>query len=332
MLALGYVVLVGLVGLASPMIAGTKPIVCRYKGRIYFPCVGYYNVNWENPIFVTDRFRNQYFKKLKEKDPESWAIWPLVFQDPYRRIRAGEAEGYPENPHGIEGGPNRFNLMGTTSQGIDVFARVVHGSLIALLIGFVSMGIASAVGISLGATAGYFGGLADTILSRLTEIVMCLPTLILLLTIISLVEDPKIWHTMAIIGFTSWTGIARLARGEFLKLRNLEYVVAARALGVSEFRIIFRHILPNALAPVLVPISFGIAAAILIENALRFLGLGDTSSPSWGSLLNDGQRNLEMYWLIVFPGAAIFLTVLAYNLIGEGLQEATDPRLREGAK
>ncbi len=331
-IALMYVISIGLVGLFSPLIAGTKPIVCKYKGNIYFPCMGYYNLDWENPIFVKDRFRNQYAKKLKEKDPQSWAVWPLVFQDPNRRVRANEWDDYPENPFGKAGTPNRYNLLGTTSQGIDVFARIVHGCLIALLVGFISMGIASAVGITLGAAAGYFGGVADTILSRLTEIVMCLPTLILLLTIVSLIENPKIWHTMAIIGFTGWTSIARLTRGEFLKLRNLEYVAAARALGASELRIMFRHILPNALAPVLVPITFGIAGAILVENALRFLGLGDTSSASWGSLLNEGQRNLEMWWLIVFPGTAIFLTVLAYNLIGEGLQESTDPRLREGAK
>ncbi len=331
-IALAYVVFIGVTGLISPLIVGTKPIVCYYKGRLYFPCVGYYNINWENPIFVTDKFRNLYAKKLPEKDPNSWAVWPPVFQDPGRRLRSNEAEGIPENPSGKDGFPNRYNLMGTTSQGFDVFARVVHGSLVALLVGFVSMGIASAVGITLGALAGYFGGWADMLLSRLTEIVMCLPTLIVLLTVISIIPNPKIWHTMAIIGLTSWTGIARLTRAEFLKLRNLEYVAAAKALGAGQLRIMFRHILPNSLAHVLVPISFGIASAILTENALRFLGLGDTSSPSWGSLLNEGQRNLEMWWLIVFPGAAILLTVLAYNLIGEGLQEATDPRLREGAK
>ena len=127
-------------------------------------------------------------------------------------------------------------------------------------------------------------------------------------------------------------GNRRLTRAEFLKLKALDYVTAARACGASHLRIIFRHILPNALAPVLVPITFGIASAILVENALRFLGLGDVSGASWGTLLNEGRQNLSMWWLIVFPGTAIFLTVMAYNLIGEGLQEATDPRLREGAK
>jgi peptide/nickel transport system permease protein len=138
---------------------------------------------------------------------------------------------------------------------------------------------------------------------------------------------------MAVLGATGWTGIARLTRGEFLKLSKMEFVTAARALGASRPRIMFRHILRNALAPVVVPISFGIAAAILIESGLSFLGFGaPPPNPSWGTLLNAGRSNLQMWWLIVFPGAAIFATVLAYNLIGEGLQEATDPRLRQAGK
>lgn len=330
--ALIYVVTIGVLAFLSPLIVGAKPIVCKYKGRLYFPCVGYYRPNWENPIFVADKFRNRYYESLKTKDPNSWAIWPLIYQDPLRRIRADEWPGQPENPKGKDGDPNRYNLMGTTVTGSDVFAQMLHGTQSALLVGFVSMGIASCIGITLGALAGYLGGWADTLLSRLTEIVMCIPTLVLILFVVSLIDKPTIWHIMVIIGVTGWTGISRLARAEFLKLRNLEYVTAARALGVSELRIMFRHILPNALAPVLVPITFGIASAILLENALRFLGLGDPSSASWGKLLNEGQRNLEMWWLIAFPGAAIFLTVMAYNLIGEGLQEATDPRLQEGAK
>jgi peptide/nickel transport system permease protein len=332
MIALGYVLVLMLVALLSPAIAGTKPIICFYMGRIYFPALGYFRESWENPIFTIDKFRNQYYKNLPKKDPNSWAIWPLVFQDPYERMRKDWRDGYPENPIGDAGRPNRFNLLGTTTRGVDVFAHLVHGTRLALLVGFVSMGIAASIGITLGATAGYFGGLADMFLSRLIEIVMCIPTLILILALISVLEKPTVWHTMAIIGLTSWTGIARLTRAEFLKLKALDYVTAARAMGAGNIRIIFRHILPNALAPVLVPITFGIASAILIENALRFLGLGDLSGASWGNLLNEGRQNLSLYWLIAFPGAAIFLTVMAYNLIGEGLQEATDPRLRESAK
>jgi peptide/nickel transport system permease protein len=332
MLALGYVLLLALIGLCSPLIVGTRPIVAHYKGSYYFPFLGYFNDRWENPIFFRDKFRGEFPENLKKNDPDSWAIWPLVFQDPNRRVRQDEWPGREGNPTGEKGAPNQINLFGTTPRGMDVFAQIVHGSRLALLVGFVSMGIASAVGITLGALAGYFGGWVDIILSRLIELVMCLPSLVLILAIVAVLERPTIWHIMVIIGLTGWTGIARLTRGEFMKLRALDYVSAAKALGAGHTRIIFRHILPNSLAPVLVPISFGIASAILVENALRFLGVGPMEGASWGSLLSEGQRNLKLWWLILFPGAAIFFTVMAYNLIGEGLQAATDPRLREGTK
>jgi peptide/nickel transport system permease protein len=209
----------------------------------------------------------------------------------------------------------------------------VHGTTVALLVGFVSMGIAGTIGIVIGALGGYCGGWVDMLTSRVTEVVMCVPTLVLILAIIALIEKPTIWHTMAIIGLTGWTGIARLTRGEFLRLRSSEFVVAARATGAGPLRIMLRHMLPNALAPVLVPITFGIASAILTESGLSFLGFGPPPpTASWGSILTDARSNLAMWWLVVFPGTAIFLTVLAYNLIGEGLQEATDPRLREARK
>jgi len=203
-----------------------------------------------------------------------------------------------------------------------------EGSGIALAVGFVSMGIAGLIGVLVGASAGYFGGTVDMLLSRVIEMVMCIPPLVLILAALALVEVPTIWHTMAVLGLTMWTGIARLARAEFLKLKESEYVTAARATGVGPVRIMFRYILPNALAPILVPITFGIAGAILIESSLSFLGFGDAAAPSWGKVLAAGRSNLQMWWLIFFPGMAIFLAVLAYNLIGEGLQEATDPRLR----
>jgi peptide/nickel transport system permease protein len=170
------------------------------------------------------------------------------------------------------------------------------------------------------------------LLSRLIELVMCIPPLVLILALIAVLERPTIWHLMAVLGLTNWTGIARLMRGEFIRLREADFVTAARALGVGWFGIMFRHIFRNGLAPVLVPITFGIASAIVIESGLSFLGFGaPPPNPSWGGLLEAGRSNLQMWWLIAFPGAAIFLTVLAYNLIGEGLQEATDPRLRQAA-
>ncbi|MEN0109694.1 MAG: ABC transporter permease [Planctomycetota bacterium] len=331
MIASAYVVAMAIVALLSPAIVGTKPIVCRYKGELHFPALGYYQRSWEPAVFRKDRFRNVYKGKLKEKDPESWAVWPLVYQDPYRRVRKGEWPDQPANPTRDEGRPNRWNLMGTNRAGVDVFAQMVHGARTALLVGFVSMGIAAAIGVVVGAMAGYFGGWVDLLLSRAIEVVMCIPALVLILALIAVLERPTIWHLMAVLGITGWTGIARLTRAEFLRLKELDYVAAAKAVGVGRGAIMFRHVLRNAMAPVLVPITFGIASAILTESALSFLGFGaPPPNPSWGGLLNAGRSNQQMWWLIVFPGVAIFLTVLAYNLIGEGLQEATDPRLADG--
>jgi peptide/nickel transport system permease protein len=331
LLALAYVLLLCAVALCAPLIVGTKPILCKYKGEIYFPFLGYYHRNWENAIFRRDRFRNIYPKNLAAKDPQSWALWPMVYQDPYRRVRDDEWPGRPGNPFGSRGRPSRLNWFGTDQLGFDVFAQMVHGARIALSVGFVSMSIAAAIGITIGALAGYLGGWVDMLLSRLIEVVMCVPTLVLILALVAMLEEVNNFQLMAIIGATHWTSIARLARAEFLKLKQLEFVAAARAVGAGHARIMFRHILRNALAPVLVPITFGIAAAILIESGLSFLGFGASPpNPSWGTLLKSGRTAIQqMWWLVAFPGAAIFLTVLAYNLIGEGLQEATDPRLRQ---
>jgi peptide/nickel transport system permease protein len=333
MLALGFVVFLTAVAVFAPAIAGTKPVICRYKGTLYAPCLGYFNRRWEAPIFTTDKFRGTYPQNLQDKDPQSWVVWPLVFQDPYRRVRENEWPGRPENPSRDEGRPSWLNLFGTDQYGVDIFAKMVHGTTIALLVGFVSMGLAGSIGIIVGALGGYFGGWVDMLTSRITEVVMCVPTLVLILALVAVVEKPTIWKTMAIIGATGWTGIARLTRAEFLRLKESEFVMAARAAGAGPLRIMLRHILPNALAPVLVPITFGIASAILIEGSLSFLGFGPPPpTASWGSILNSARSNLQLWWLVVFPGTGIFLTVLAYNLVGEALQEVTDPRLREAKK
>jgi peptide/nickel transport system permease protein len=330
MLSLVFVCFMILVAIFAPAIAGTKPVVCYYKGEYYFPCLGYFVREWENPVFQKDRFRQLYPENLKKKDPESWAVFPLVYQDPFRRVRAKEWPDQAENPSGDQGKPSRLNWFGTDQRGVDVFAQMVHGTTIALLVGFLSMGIAAAIGIIFGAFAGYLGGWADVLMSRIIEVVQCIPTLILILAAIALLEKPNIWHMMVIIGLTGWTSIARLTRAEFIKLKQADFVTAAEAMGAGRIRVMFRHILPNALAPVLVPITFGIASAILIETSLSFLGFGSPPpNPSWGAVLDAGRTNPGgMWWLITFPGGAIFLAVLAYNLIGEGLQEATDPRLR----
>lgn len=348
MFALGYVVVLCAIALLAPVIVGTKPIVCQYKGKTYFPMLGYYNRAWEPAIFRKERVLNRYPIRLQDNDPESWAVWPLVYQDPYRRIRtrdfaekernaAGErvwryAEGwedYQENPSSVAGRPSKQNWFGTNQQGFDVFAQMVHGTQTALSVGFISMGIAAAIGVTVGALAGYFGGWIDILLSRVIELVMCIPSLVLILALVALLDKVTNFHLMVVIGITSWTGIARLARGEVIKIKQMEYVTAARAIGAGWPRIVVKHVLRNSLAPVLVPITFGIAAAILIEAGLSYLGFGASPpNPSWGTLLQSGRSAIqEMWWLIFFPGVAIFLTVLAYNLIGEALQEATDPRL-----
>ncbi len=219
--------------------------------------------------------------------------------------------------------------LGTDESGRDVFCRLIWGGRVSLSVGLVAVAIYVSIGIVVGALAGYFRGVCDLIISRLIEVMICFPTFFLILTIVAFF-GPSITHIMVIIGLTGWTGIARLVRGEFLRLVDQEFVLAGRALGYSPARIIFRHVLPNAMAPVLVSATFGIAGAILTESALSFLGLGISKpTPSWGGLLADGRDALQHApWLIHFPGFAIFLTITAYNLMGEALRDASDPRLR----
>ena len=186
LLALGFVLLLGLIALLSPAIVGTKPIMCTYKGKTYYPALGYFFESWEDPIFITDEVIDNYPRKLLENDPDSTALWPLVYQDPYRRVREGEWQDRPGNPTGANGRPNKINLFGTTETGKDVFARMVHGTQIALLVGFVSTGIAAAIGITIGAIAGYFGGWIDMVLSRIIEVVLCVPDLILILALVAI--------------------------------------------------------------------------------------------------------------------------------------------------
>jgi peptide/nickel transport system permease protein len=226
--------------------------------------------------------------------------------------------------------PSSIHLMGTDSLGRDVFSRILYGSQISLKVGFVAVGLATLIGVFLGAVAGYYGGWVDNLLMRAVDLMLCFPTFFLILAVIAILE-PSIWNIMIIIGLTSWMGVARLVRAEFLTLREREFVQAARALGARDGRIIFRHLLPNALAPVMVSATLGVAGAILTESALSFLGLGvQPPTPSWGNILTAGKDNIEIaWWLSVFPGLAILITVMGYNLLGEGIREAIDPRLKE---
>jgi peptide/nickel transport system permease protein len=225
--------------------------------------------------------------------------------------------------------PSPDHLFGTDELGRDVFSRMVYGSQVSLQVGFVSAGIATLVGVILGALAGYYGGKVETAIMRFTDMMLCFPTFFLILAVIALLE-PSIINIMAVIGLTSWMGVARLVRAEFLTLKKREYVVAARSLGAGDLRIIFRHILPNALSPVLVALTLGVAGAILVESGLSFLGLGvQPPQASWGNILTQGKANIEIaWWLSFFPGIAILITVLGYNLLGEGIRDALDPRIQ----
>jgi len=219
--------------------------------------------------------------------------------------------------------------LGTDSLGRDVLSRMIWGGRVSLSVGIVSVAIYVVLGILIGAMAGFFRGYVDLAISRFIEVVICFPAFFLILTIVAL-RGPSIMNIMIVIGLTGWTGVARLIRAEFLRLVDQEFVLAGRALGYTPTRLIFRHVLPNAMAPVLVSATFGVAGAILTESALSYLGLGITIPiPSWGSLLLDGRNSEGVApWLIILPGLIIFLTITCYNLVGEALRDASDPRLR----
>lgn len=220
--------------------------------------------------------------------------------------------------------------LGTDDLGRDVLARILYGARISLLVGFVAVGLSTVIGVVVGALAGYYGGWIDGLIMRFVDIMLCFPSFFLILAVVAFLE-PSIWNIMIVIGFTSWMGVARLVRAEFLSLRERDYVQAARALGARDGRIIFVHILPNALSPILVSATLGVAGAILVESALSFLGIGvQPPTPSWGNMLIVGKQTLgTAWWLSVFPGLAILITVLGYNLLGEGIRDALDPRLKE---
>ena len=226
--------------------------------------------------------------------------------------------------------PSGRHWLGTDQVGRDVLARMLYGARVSLAVGFVSVGIATAIGIMLGAAAGYHGGAVDGAVMRLVDLMLVFPRFFLLLAVLAFLK-PSIWTIMAVIGLTGWMGVARLVRAEFLALKEREFVVWSQSIGASALRIIWRHILPNAMAPVLVAMTLGIPAAILTESGLSFLGLGVRPPyATWGNILNDGKEVIELaWWLSVYPGLAILITVLSYNLLGEGIRDALDPRLRQ---
>ena len=224
--------------------------------------------------------------------------------------------------------PSREHPLGTDELGRDLLSRIIWGSRVSLKVVFVAVGIALCIGTLIGAVAGFYGGKVDAVLMRFVDIMLAFPTFFLILAVIAILE-PSIFTIMAVIGITSWMDVARLVRAEFLTLKERDFVDAAKAAGVSNPRLIFKHLLPNALSPVFVAATFGIAGAILVESGLSFLGLGvQPPEPSWGNILTSGKDNIEVaWWLSLYPGLAILITVLSYNLVGEGLRDALDPRL-----
>jgi peptide/nickel transport system permease protein len=226
--------------------------------------------------------------------------------------------------------PSPSHPLGTDQIGRDVLSRVLYGARVSLAVGFVSVGIATIIGILLGAAAGYHGGLVDAVIMRVVDLMLVFPRFFLLLAVLAFLK-PSIWTIMVVIGLSGWMGVARLVRAEFLTLREREFVVWSESIGASAARVVFRHILPNAMAPVLVAMTLGIPAAILTESGLSFLGLGvQPPYATWGNILTDGKDALEIaWWMTLYPGLAILITVLSYNLLGEGIRDALDPRLRQ---
>ncbi len=391
------------IALLADFLANEKPIACKYQGEVYFPVFKEYAVDLGMAEWQKD-FVNVSWKDLEYE----WTIWPLT---PYlpKNIDFMNTSVGPFDEQDVESSKWK-HWLGTDALGHDVFAGMIHGTRIALLVGIVSMGIAAIIGIFFGAIAGYYGDdklkmsissliiyiigfvfacfyafgtrsytlsdaigesfssfswellisfiifgavmfgfkmiskafkmlpilkqqvviPADILISRLIEVVVSIPRLFLIISIAAVVAKPSIFIVMMIIGLTTWTGIARFTRAELLRVRNLEYIEAANALGYKEFRIIVKHALPNALSPVLISIAFGIASAILIESTLSFIGVGvPAETITWGSLLSAARQDSTAWWLAIFPGFAIFITVTIYNLIGEGLTDAMNPKLKK---
>ncbi|MGZ5432639.1 MAG: ABC transporter permease [Thermoanaerobaculia bacterium] len=299
--AVVYVLFMAAIALLAPLVANRKPLVQRTPEGVRFPAFADYVIgdpDMETPVA---------------------GGWMLRTPVPYSPNTVDLMQRLQP--------PGRGHLLGTDDLGRDILARMIHGARVSLTVGFIATTIALIIGSLLGALAGYYGGSADWIVSRLIEVVLCFPFLFLVLGIVALFK-PSIYTIMIALGLTSWTSEARYVRGEFLRIRDLEFAQAARASGARDARIIFRHLLPNALAPVLVSASFGVAVAILTESALSFLGLGvPLPTASWGSMLSQAHEHIGYaWWLILFPGLAIFTTVASFNLVGERFREALDPR------
>jgi peptide/nickel transport system permease protein len=351
---LRVVVFLFIIAALAPLLANSHAIVRSANGHLTFPVFeSMQPIEWRFLLFVPlgvavyygrDWFARRFARNLVTL---IWLIALIEFaiylihplNDPTNdRDRAATYRLMPPIPYSpIESTPDQFSppslkhLCGTDSTGRDIAARMLHGARTSLSIGFIAQSIALLVGVSLGGMAGYYRGWLDIAVCRFIEVMDCFPPLLLILVAISLFDSQNnMFYIMAVIGLTSWTGLARLVRGEFLRLTSQPFPQAARALGAGDLRIIVRHLLPNALGPILVSATFGVASAILIESSLSFLGFGmQAPTPSWGDILSDARRYMDFaWWLAFFPGFAILTTIMAYNFVGEGLRDAVDPRLK----
>jgi peptide/nickel transport system permease protein len=308
MFGLALILLLFGVAILAPFLANDRPIYVRIDGTSY----------WFANIIEYSDLAQVDFRSWQPGDGER-IVRSLVPHDPLE-----------DNLLVRLTPPSKAHWLGTDDRGRDVLSRMIWGTRISMRIGFVAVGISMAIGLVVGALAGYYGGWVDMVVQRIIEVVMCFPSFFLILALMAFLP-PSIWNIMIVLGLLGWTGIARLVRGEFLKLRDSDFAVAARATGFRDSWIMFRHLLPNALAPVWVSATFGVAGAILTESGLSFLGFGvPPPTASWGEVLKQSQQYINYaWWLVTFPGAAIFITVTAFNLVGEGLRDAMDPRLRQ---
>jgi peptide/nickel transport system permease protein len=366
---LGFIIFLFLLAIFAPFIANDKPFIIRIDGQLRFPLfralgAADYSIFLAAIIALIQLLLIHRNRKHIDPSIRSGVLWRQIFinsliiligailfyvfiprrldaTDYKTMVASGKATEavFSPVPYGYgrtdlkvrEQPPSREHWLGTDDVGSDVLCRLIHGSRISLSVGFVAVGISSIIGIIIGAILGYSGGKADFIGMRLVEIMMAVPVFFLIITIVAFFPR-SLFNIMLIIGLTTWTEDARFIRAEFLKLRRQDFVQAAISLGLPLRSILFRHMLPNAIAPVLVNATFGVAGAIFIEAALSFLGFGVAPpTPSWGQILSLGVSTTGrfLWWLTLFPGLAIFFTVLAYNLVGEALRDAIDPRLRK---
>jgi len=318
MVCVGSLMLLALLG---PLIANDEPIVCRHDGTWHFPALVevVHVLPWGSRLVEKSTpFRLPAFNAKRDLDPEAFALWPPV--------RFGPEE---VSMHVLQA-PSVRHWLGTDDVGRAVAARLVHGAAASLKVALASMLLAGAIGVFVGGVAGYFGSWVDALLSRLIEVVVCFPVFFLALGLIMWME-PGIGNVVLVIGLTRWTSIARYTRAEFIRLKTADYIAAAQASGAGTARIMGRHLLPNALSPVLVSLSFGVAGAILIETALSWLGFGvQPPMPSWGSMLRVAWDHMDTSPHLLYPPCvAIFLAVLGFNLLGDAIRQAADPTARD---